>query len=115
MPLRFGRAVGVGLVRRGDRFGEGVGVGMAAASSACTGSARRTSGSAAAGAGMAGVVVSTGVTVGLAGGVVISGAGATGGGVSIGWARGAMIEETVAVAMGDPPGPCVGRGFSRCI
>ena len=92
-------------------MGEGVGVGTSAASFGFTGSARRTSGSAADGAGTAGVVAAM-VAVGVgAAGVSVAGGGAM---VSAGCAWGAMIlSETVAV--GELSGGGVGLGLSRCI
>ena len=88
-------------------------MGTSAASSGCTGSARRTSGSAAEGAGTAGVAGAL-VAVGVGdAGVSAVGVGAA---VSTGCACGAMIlSETVAVAMGELPGVGVGLGLSRCI
>ena len=99
---------------RGDLFGDGVGVGIAAASCGWTGSARRTSGSADDGAGIAGVVTTATVAVGDANsGAAEVTAGAL---VSIGEARGAtMLSETVAVAIGELPGAGLGAGLSRCI
>ena len=109
-----GRGDGVGLGRRGDFFGEGVGVGIAAASSGWTGSARRTSGSDAGGAGARGVTEGAAVTVGVGATGVVSAAGAAV--LSAGCACGATIlSETVAVAMGEVPGAGVGLGLSRCI
>jgi hypothetical protein len=107
---------GVGLNRgrgdlRGEEDGRGVGVGTFAISSGCTGSARRTSGSADEGAGTNGVAVGISVGTGV-------GAGVTGIGVelSAGWAWGAtMRSEMLAVAMGELPGAGVGLGLRRCI
>ena len=75
--MTVGRGDGVGLVRRGERFGEGVGVGIGFASSGWTGSARRTSGSAAEGAGTKGATLGTVVAVGVgnSGVVLVTAAG----------------------------------------
>src|SRR4051812_10584275 len=109
----LGRGDGVARGGRGERLGVGVGVGISAASFGFTGSARRTSGSAADGAGTLGVVGST-VAVGVgAAEVSIAGVGEM---LSAGCACGAIIlSETVAVATGKLPGGGVGLGLSRCI
>jgi hypothetical protein len=105
------RGDGVARGGRGERFGVGVGVGISAASFGFTGSARRTSGSAADGAGTLGVVGST-VAVGV-GSARVSTAG-VGEMLSAGCACGAIIlSDTVAVAAGKLPGVCL--GLSRCI
>ena len=76
-------------------MGEGVGVGIVAASCGWTGSARRTSGSAAAGAGTTGATLGAAVAVGVGKAGVVSAGGAVD---SAGWACGAMtLPETVAV------------------
>src|SRR4051794_31932846 len=86
LAVGVARGDGVGRGGRGERFTVGVGDGIAAESSGWTGSARRTSGSAAVdGAGTAGVAVTVAVGVGNAGATEVGGAGVV---ESTGCARG---------------------------
>ena len=95
-------------------MGRGVGDGCLATSSGCTGSARRTSGSAPAAEDTTGVEVGTtvGAGVGAAGLTSFLAAGVV---LSKGWAWGAIIlSEIVALATGVAPGVGEGLGLSRC-